>query len=193
MINKIDLAKQGYSDYEFSQHVTEKEVVNVINNYDNIYGEGNLKKYYQSYEKSDVKIMKGYAVPIWWISDTNYTPLTHFESFDSKNNSFRKYNKMTHNEYNYYNQYSDTHSNTTKDNFMTRTAPTITNITNITNITKLPNTEPKIQKETIKEEREENIGWNDYGKGDYQVDGGDYSDNENDTAGGDYEIDGGDY
>lgn len=56
---------------ELSQHVDEKNILNIINNYNNIYGEQTLKDYYYNYESSDIKIMKSLDL-ISWVHNKEY-------------------------------------------------------------------------------------------------------------------------
>lgn len=68
--NNLSESNQG----EFIHHITEKNVVNVLNSFNNIYGDSSLKSYYKSYESSDIKIMNNYTVPIWWLTHKEYIP-----------------------------------------------------------------------------------------------------------------------
>ena len=55
--------------------VTEKNVVNIINNFNKIYGEEELKKYYSSYETQDIKIINSYSTSVWWLTNSFYIPV----------------------------------------------------------------------------------------------------------------------
>lgn len=84
VVNKFTNLSES-NNGEFIQHVTEKNVVNVMDNFNNIYGDSSMKSYYKSYESSDIKVMNSYSFPIWWLTHKDYIPETNTHSSSSTN------------------------------------------------------------------------------------------------------------
>ena len=70
-----------------SQHVTEKNLINVINSFEHIHGESELKSFYKSKKNSSVKKIRSYDTNIYWLDDTRFIPNQNTVENNSTSNS----------------------------------------------------------------------------------------------------------